>query len=56
MVVVQKNYKIIVGSATDTMECLLYSRYRGNKMTFTIELPPIEFARPMHIRVWFPFV
>jgi hypothetical protein len=37
----EKRYKIIVGSATDTSDCLLYRKYRGNNITFTIEHPNI---------------
>jgi hypothetical protein len=29
----QKSYKIIVGSATDTSDCLLYDKYRGGCKT-----------------------
>ena len=33
----RKRYEIIVGSATDTRECLLYHNYRGNDSAFPIE-------------------
>jgi hypothetical protein len=37
----EKRYKIIVGSATDRRNRLLYRMYRGNKTVFTIKYPTV---------------
>ena len=47
----EKSYKIIVGSATDTRDGLLYYQYRGKYIAFTIESHP--FTSLLLIDLWF---